>query len=213
MPVPSSLTRISLRPPSSSEISMTVAPASIAFSTSSFTTDEGRSTTSPAAIWSATELGRIEITGILTSKLPVLAPWWGRDVLLLLLALHVGFLALRGIEHSFGLLRRHSGNWLWCRSLVLTRRGGWTRSLALATTAASSSAASTSTATALLLPQRQLVIPSRIGIGDCDLEYLLVAIEGAVQGSVGRIFLGATSFDQVVQPEVETRVMANFRIF
>ena len=36
-----------------------VAPASSAFSTSSFTTDAGRSTTSPAAIWSATASGRM----------------------------------------------------------------------------------------------------------------------------------------------------------
>ncbi|XPE37946.1 hypothetical protein ACNKHS_25585 [Shigella flexneri] len=34
-------------------ISMRVAPASRLFSTSSFTTDAGRSTTSPAAIWFA----------------------------------------------------------------------------------------------------------------------------------------------------------------
>ena len=39
--------------PSSSSTSMRVAPASIAFSTSSFSTDAGRSTTSPAAIWFA----------------------------------------------------------------------------------------------------------------------------------------------------------------
>src|SRR5829696_1369354 len=33
------------------------APASMAFSTSSFTTDAGRSTTSPAAIWLASSVG------------------------------------------------------------------------------------------------------------------------------------------------------------
>src|ERR1700722_15812957 len=38
---------------------MLVAPASNAFSTSSLTTDAARSTTSPAAIWSATAAGRI----------------------------------------------------------------------------------------------------------------------------------------------------------
>src|SRR3954451_18489468 len=58
MPLPSSLTRIDWRPPSSTAMSIDVAPASIAFSISSFTTDAGRSTTSPAAIWSATALGR-----------------------------------------------------------------------------------------------------------------------------------------------------------
>ena len=56
-------------------------PASIAFSTSSFTTEDGRSTTSPAAIWSATALGRIEINGILIPKLPILAPRGSRNVL------------------------------------------------------------------------------------------------------------------------------------
>ena len=50
MPAPSSLTRISLRPPPSVTTSMRVAPASSAFSTSSLTTLAGRSTTSPAAM-------------------------------------------------------------------------------------------------------------------------------------------------------------------
>src|SRR4029078_7890588 len=47
---PSSLTRISRRPPPSVSTSMRPAPASSAFSTSSFTTLAGRSTTSPAAM-------------------------------------------------------------------------------------------------------------------------------------------------------------------
>ena len=50
MPVPSSVTRMSCRPASFSSTVMTRPPASIAFSTSSLTTDAGRSTTSPAAI-------------------------------------------------------------------------------------------------------------------------------------------------------------------
>src|SRR5262245_51265527 len=50
MPVPSSLTRMRRRPPPSVTTSMRVAPASSAFSTSSFTALAGRSTTSPAAI-------------------------------------------------------------------------------------------------------------------------------------------------------------------
>ena len=58
MPLPSSRTRMSARPPSSPAPSTERAPASRAFSTSSFTTDAGRSTTSPAAIWSATAGGR-----------------------------------------------------------------------------------------------------------------------------------------------------------
>ena len=50
MPAPSSVTRISRRPPPSVTTSMRVAPASSAFSTSSLTTLAGRSTTSPAAM-------------------------------------------------------------------------------------------------------------------------------------------------------------------
>ena len=63
MPVPSSLTRIVCRPPSSIATSIACAPASSAFSISSLTTDAGRSTTSPAAIWSATALGRTAMRG------------------------------------------------------------------------------------------------------------------------------------------------------
>ena len=54
MPIPSSVTRIRRAPPSSRSTWIRVAPASNAFSTSSFTTEAGRSTTSPAAIWSRT---------------------------------------------------------------------------------------------------------------------------------------------------------------
>ena len=43
--------RILRRPLSSISISIRVLPASIAFSSNSFTTEEGRSMTSPAAIW------------------------------------------------------------------------------------------------------------------------------------------------------------------
>ena len=51
MPEPSSATLTSVSPPSSSSTWTDLAPASRAFSSSSFTTDAGRSTTSPAAIW------------------------------------------------------------------------------------------------------------------------------------------------------------------
>src|SRR5687767_3706246 len=44
-------------------MAMRRAPASIAFSTSSFTTDAGRSTTSPAAIWLERSAGRRMIRG------------------------------------------------------------------------------------------------------------------------------------------------------
>jgi hypothetical protein len=50
MPTPSSLTRISARPASLRSTVTCVLRASSEFSTSSFTTDAGRSTTSPAAI-------------------------------------------------------------------------------------------------------------------------------------------------------------------
>ncbi len=50
IPAPSSRTRMSPMPPRSTSISMRCAPASRLFSTSSFTTEAGRSITSPAAI-------------------------------------------------------------------------------------------------------------------------------------------------------------------
>ena len=53
--------RMSPRPPPSISTSMRRAPASSAFSTSSLTTDAGRSTTSPAAIWSASSGGSTRI--------------------------------------------------------------------------------------------------------------------------------------------------------
>ncbi len=59
MPWPSSATRISVLPPARMSISMWVARASRAFSTSSLTADAGRSTTSPAAIWLAMWSGRM----------------------------------------------------------------------------------------------------------------------------------------------------------
>src|SRR5262249_51709880 len=57
-------TRMRARPPLSIAISMLAAPASSAFSTSSFTTLAGRSTTSPAAIWSMTALGSTAMRGM-----------------------------------------------------------------------------------------------------------------------------------------------------
>src|SRR5450830_1751807 len=51
MPAPSSSTAISRTPPASSRTVTCVAPASSSLSTSSRTTEAGRSTTSPAAIW------------------------------------------------------------------------------------------------------------------------------------------------------------------
>ena len=58
IPLPSSITCIDVRPASMTMTLMRLAPASTAFSTSSFMTEAGRCMTSPAAIWLATESGR-----------------------------------------------------------------------------------------------------------------------------------------------------------
>jgi hypothetical protein len=54
MPLPLSVRRISVLPPSRISTLTSVAPASMELSISSLTTDAGRSTTSPAAILAAT---------------------------------------------------------------------------------------------------------------------------------------------------------------
>src|SRR2546421_7485797 len=61
IPWPSSITRIMRLPPTSTSTRIVFAPASIAFSSSSFTTDAGRSTTSPAAILFATASGNMRM--------------------------------------------------------------------------------------------------------------------------------------------------------
>src|ERR1019366_3925122 len=58
---PSSAMRIRRRPPASTSTRRSVAPASSEFSSSSLTTEAGRSTTSPAAIWLATWSGRMRM--------------------------------------------------------------------------------------------------------------------------------------------------------
>src|SRR5689334_8675653 len=74
MPTPSSVTRIRLRPPAWISTATRVARASSAFSTNSFTTLAGRSTTSPAAIWFATCSGSkrmrfiVDPTGLLGQR-------------------------------------------------------------------------------------------------------------------------------------------------
>jgi len=62
MPQPSSQTRTRVRPPATVSTVIVRAPASIALSTSSLTTEDGRSMTSPAAIWSITSAGNTAIT-------------------------------------------------------------------------------------------------------------------------------------------------------
>lgn len=59
MPYPSSVTRMSFNPPLSISICILLAPESNEFSMSSFTTDAGRSTTSPAATLEASASGII----------------------------------------------------------------------------------------------------------------------------------------------------------
>jgi len=59
IPLPSSVTWIKRLPACITSISIFSAPASMAFSRSSFTTEAGLSTTSPAAIWEAIVSGRI----------------------------------------------------------------------------------------------------------------------------------------------------------
>ena len=61
IPMPSSRTRISRVPPASISSSTRRAPASRLFSTSSLTADAGRSTISPAAIWSMSSDGRMRM--------------------------------------------------------------------------------------------------------------------------------------------------------
>src|SRR5437667_235240 len=61
IPWPSSITRIMRLPPTSASTRMVFAPASMAFSSSSFTTEAGRSTTSPAAILFATASGNMRM--------------------------------------------------------------------------------------------------------------------------------------------------------
>ncbi len=61
MPLPLSWIRISFLPPDSTSIRISSAPASREFSTSSLTTEAGRSTTSPAAILLQRSSGRIFI--------------------------------------------------------------------------------------------------------------------------------------------------------
>ncbi len=58
MPSPSSSTDMRRLPPNSMVMAIRRAPASTAFSTSSLTTEAGRSITSPAAIWFARSGGR-----------------------------------------------------------------------------------------------------------------------------------------------------------
>ena len=65
MPLPLSMTCIEVRPASITSTFIVVAPASMAFSTSSFMTDAGRCITSPAAIWLATESGRSWIMSLM----------------------------------------------------------------------------------------------------------------------------------------------------
>src|SRR5258706_14839304 len=78
-----------------------------------------------------------------------------------------------------------------------------------ATTSTTSTAATSSTA--LLLAERELVVPARIRIGDRDLENLLVAIKCTVERHI-RGILRTPALDEIVEPKIEARVMPNFGI-
>ena len=69
-PQPLSVTRIYLIPPAFISAEITEAPASMAFSASSFTTEAGRSMTSPAAIWLAVRSSNIIILPIFHTSFP-----------------------------------------------------------------------------------------------------------------------------------------------
>src|SRR5688572_14247213 len=183
MPQPSSLTLINLRPPSSSATSMTSAPASIEFSTSSLTTDDGRSTTSPAAIWSATALDRMVINGIVLPKLPVLSPWRGGNVSLLTITLDVFLPVFGGVEGRFCLLRRHSRYGSGRGRLIRTLR--WRRRRLRVLTTTTTATAASPTPAALFFSEGELVVPARIRVRDRNLEDLLVAVERAIQRCIG----------------------------
>src|SRR5690606_38042704 len=82
MPTPSSATTTRRIPPSSMRSSIRPAPASIAFSSSSLTTEAGRSTTSPAAIWLTSmsgsgAIGRRAAEALCIGRIIVAAPMRG----------------------------------------------------------------------------------------------------------------------------------------
>lgn len=71
IPQPLSTTWMSERPASFMMTVISEAPASTAFSTSSFTTEAGRCMTSPAAIWFATLSGRSLIMSFISLQLQI----------------------------------------------------------------------------------------------------------------------------------------------
>src|SRR2546423_4101329 len=146
---------------------------------------------------------------MLIRKLPILPFGGSRDVFFLALALYVGLLVLRRIEHSFRLLGRHARYGFGCGRLILTlgRRRIWVLTLA---TAAAASPATASTATSLSLSERQLVIPSRIRVGHRDLQDLLVPVERAIERGIGGIFFRTQSLHQAIETQIEPRVVTHF---
>src|SRR5437764_2197855 len=138
-------------------------------------------------------------------KLPILTPWRSRDVLLLPIALHVRLFVLGGIEHGFSLLRRHTRNGLGCGRLVLALSRRWSRRLALSASTPTAAASTTTAPSAvfLFLAECQLVIPARVRIRDCHLENLFVAIQRAIERSVGGV-LRLETLHQIVEAEIES---------
>ena len=77
MPLPLSLTRIIVTPPWRISMVTLLAPASIEFSTSSLTTEDGRSTTSPAAIsWETSSSNSLIMPIVFTSFLSCCVDWF-----------------------------------------------------------------------------------------------------------------------------------------
>src|SRR5687767_4246496 len=106
----------------------------------------------------------MEITGIVSPKLPILSPWRGGDISFLPLSLNVGLLVLRGIEDRLRLLRRHTGHRSGCGRLIRSLSRGRCRVLALSAATTATAAATSPSAAAPFFPESQLVIPTRIGI-------------------------------------------------
>ncbi|VTR69466.1 hypothetical protein DESC_740205 [Desulfosarcina cetonica] len=119
MPWPLSATRISLRPPCSISTMMRVLPASMAFSTSSLTTEAGRSTTSPAAILLERISGRIRILAI-DARVFTLGNLFSADIgyTPVVLKLRARYSASMGVRLNF----RQAASMSCCRLLAAPHR-------------------------------------------------------------------------------------------
>jgi hypothetical protein len=159
------------------------APASSAFSTSSFTTDAGRSTTSPAAIWSATSWGESRCVGTRKSTSLYRAGGGCGTVRRCVSPVRPApdrrsrrARVRRPPREAVSRLRRDSALW---RRLRLRLVG--------AAAPASTAAPAASTTTAGAASQRQLVVPLRIEVGRTSQKHGLVIGERAVERRFRRV--------------------------